>query len=59
MQGLTWTEEERISQAMHKPDAAAGLPEALTDVSLKAQNPARSQGMACQVMPAKVSAWID
>jgi len=59
MQGLTGNEEEGISQAMHKPGAAAGLPEALTAVSLKAQNPASSQGMARQVMPAEVSARID
>ena len=59
MQGLTGNEEEGISQAMHKPGAAAGLPEALTDVSLKAQTPARSQGMARQLLQAEVTAQID
>ena len=57
MQGLTGTEEEGISQAMHEPDAAAGLPEALTDVSLKAQTPVRSQGSARQ--QAEVTARFD
>ena len=59
MQGLTGTEEEGISQAMHKPGAVAGLPEALTDVSLKAQTPARSQGMARQLLQAEVTAQLD
>ena len=44
---------------MHKPGAAAGLPEALTDDSLKAQTPARSQGMARQLLQAEVTAQLD
>ena len=44
---------------MHKPDAAAGLSEALTDVSLKAQIAAKSQGMARQLLPAVVTAQFD
>ena len=44
---------------MHKPDAAAGLPETLTDVSLKAQTPARCQGMARQLLQAEVTAQLD
>ena len=59
MQGLTGNEEEGISQAMYKPDAAAGLPEALKDVSLNAQIPARSQGMARQLLQAEVTAQFD
>ena len=44
---------------MCKPGAAAGLPEALTDVNLKAQTPARSQGMAHQLLQAEVTAQLD
>ena len=44
---------------MHKPDAAAGLPEARTDVSLKAQTPARSQGMGRQLLQAEVTAQLN
>ena len=44
---------------MHKPDAAAGLSEALTEVSLKAEIPARSQGMAHQLLQAGITAQLD
>ena len=44
---------------MCKPGAVAGLPEALTDVSLKAQTPARSQEMARQLLSAEVTAQLD
>ena len=44
---------------MCKPGAAAGLPEALTDVNLKAQTPARSEGMAHQLLQAEVTAQLD
>ena len=44
---------------MCKPAAVAGLPEALTDVSLKAQIPARSLGMAHQLLQAEVTAQLD
>ena len=44
---------------MHKPDAAAGLPEALPDVSLKAQTSAESQGMARQLLTAEVTGQSD
>ena len=44
---------------MCKPGAAAGLPEALTDVNLKAQIAAKSQGMARQLLQAVVTAQFD
>ena len=44
---------------MCKPGAAAGLPEALTGVNLKAQTPARSQGMARQLLQAEVTSQFD
>ena len=44
---------------MHKAGAAAGLPEALPDVSLKAQTSAESQGMARQLLQAEVTAQLD
>lgn len=60
MQGLRGTEEEGISQPTCKPGAAAGLSEALTDVSLKAQTPARSQGMAVSYCRLKSAhSWIN
>ena len=59
MQALTGTEEEGISQLACKPGTAAGLSAALTDVSLKAQTPARSQEMARQLLPAEVTAQLD
>jgi len=57
--GLTGNEEEGISQAMHKPGAAAGLSETLTDDSLKAQTPARSQGMGRQLLQAEITTQLD
>lgn len=57
MQSLTGSEEEGISQPTCKP-GAAGLSEALTDESLKAQTPARSRGMARQpLLPAGF--WVS
>ena len=44
---------------MCKPGAVAGLPEALTDVNLKAQIPAGSQRMAHQLLQAEVTAQLD
>ena len=44
---------------MCKAGAVAGLPEALTDVSLKAEIPARSQGMAHQLLQAEITAQLD
>ena len=44
---------------MRKPDAAAGLQEAWTDVSPKAQTPARSQGMARQLLQAEITTQLD
>ena len=44
---------------MCKAGAVAGLPEALTDVSLKAQTPARSQGMGRQLLQAEVTAQLN
>ena len=59
MQGLTGTEEEGISQPTRKAGVAAGLSEAWTDVSLKAQTPARSQGMARQLLQAEITTQLD
>ena len=44
---------------MCKPAAVAGLPEALTDVSLKAPTLAGSQKMAHQLLQAEVTAQLD
>ena len=44
---------------MHKAGAVAGLPEARTDVNLKAQTPARSQGMARQLLQVEITAQLD
>ena len=44
---------------MCKSGAAAGLPEALPDVSRKAQTSAESQGMARQLLTAEVTAQSD
>jgi len=44
---------------MCKPAAVAGLPAALPDVSLKAQIPARSQGMSRQLLQAEATAQLN
>jgi len=44
---------------MHKAGAVAGLPDARTDVNLKAQIPARSQRMTSQLLQAEVTAQFD
>ena len=44
---------------MHKAGAAAGLPEARTDVSLKAQTPDGSRGMARQLLQAEITTQLD